>query len=242
MRIPRIYTKALDRELDNLWLDADTSHYLGRVLRMKPDQQVFLFDGQGFEVRAKIIQFEGKQKTLVQVLDVIESKNESPVKIHLGQSISKGDRMEFTIQKSVELGVAEITPLWAERCEVKLKGDRLQKKIDHWQSIAVSACEQSGRSVVPIINTPCTVKEWVDTRTEQAKITLHHRASTRLTAINPPNSAALLIGPEGGLNEEEITMSEAAGFESIAMGPRVLRTETASLAALALMQYQWGDF
>ncbi|GLQ30577.1 16S rRNA (uracil(1498)-N(3))-methyltransferase [Litoribrevibacter albus] len=242
MRIPRIYTKALDQALDNLWLDADTSHYLGRVLRMKPEQQLYLFDGQGYEVLARIIQFEGKQKTQVEVLEIIDNNTESPVRIHLGQSISKGDRMEFTIQKSVELGVAEITPLWADRCEVKLKGERLQKKVEHWQSIAVSACEQSGRSVVPRINMPSTVNEWVTSCSEKTKITLHHRATTSLKSIEAPDSAALLIGPEGGLTEQEIETSEAAGFESIAMGPRVLRTETASLAALSLMQYEWGDF
>jgi len=242
MRIPRIYTKALEQGSDKICLGAETSHYLGRVLRMKPNQSLRLFDGQGYEVLAEIESFESKQKTWVQVLEVIEQKTESPVRIHLGQSISKGDRMEFTIQKSVELGVSEITPLWAERCDVKLKGDRLAKKIEHWQGIAISACEQSGRSFVPTVHMPMTVSEWVKQRDESAKITLHHRATSSLKEMPVPTEAALLIGPEGGLSEQEIALSEENDFQSIAMGPRVLRTETASLAALSLIQYQWGDF
>jgi 16S rRNA (uracil1498-N3)-methyltransferase len=209
---------------------------------MKPSQQLRLFNGEGYEVLAEIVEFEGKQKSLVKVLETIEIDTESPLKIHLGQSISKGDRMEFTIQKSVELGVTEITPLWASRCEVKLKGDRLSKKIEHWQSIAISACEQSGRSHVPKINMPMTVQAWTSSRNESEKITLHHRANSDIKEIAAPETAALLIGPEGGLTEEEIRQSETHGFKSIAMGPRVLRTETASLAALTLLQFQWGDF
>lgn len=242
MRIPRIYTKALEPNLDNIWLDPDTSHYLGRVLRMKPNQQLYLFDGEGYEVLAEISAFEGKHKTQVTIIEVCQINTESPVYIHLGQSISKGDRMDFTIQKSVELGVSEITPIWAERCEVKLKGDRIQKKVDHWQSIAVSACEQCGRNQVPKINTPVRLEEWVKQRTEDTRITLHHRASAKLREFPAPDQAALLIGPEGGLTEQEIELSEQHEFKSIAMGPRVLRTETASLAALTLMQYEWGDF
>jgi 16S rRNA (uracil1498-N3)-methyltransferase len=208
---------------------------------MKPNQQLYLFDGEGYEVLANILAFEGKNKTQVEIIEVVERTVESPLQIHLGQSISKGDRMEFTIQKSVELGVSEITPIWAERCEVKLKGERLQKKVEHWQSIAVSACEQCGRNVVPKVNMPVALEEWVKQRTESITITLHHRASTQLNQISAPDSAALLIGPEGGLTAQEIEVSEQAGFESIALGPRVLRTETASLAVLTLMQYEWGD-
>lgn len=209
---------------------------------MKPHQQLYLFDGEGYEVLAEITAFEGKNKTQVTVLEVSNINTESPIHIHLGQSISKGDRMDFTIQKSVELGVSEITPIWAERCEVKLKGDRIQKKVDHWQSIAVSACEQCGRNRVPKINTPITLEEWLKQRNEETRITLHHRATTSLKELSTPTQTALLIGPEGGLTEQEIAQSELHGFLSIAMGPRVLRTETASLAALTLMQYEWGDF
>ena len=149
--------------------------------------------------------------------------------------------MEFTIQKSVELGVAKITPIWAERCEVKLKGERLTKKVEHWQSIAASACEQCGRNVVPKINSPMSLDQWLEERNEEIKITLHHRANADLRTIKAPTNAALLIGPEGGLTEREIKESELSGFKSITLGPRVLRTETASLAVLSLMQYQWGD-
>lgn len=243
MRIPRIYTTTdLSTDIPQLSLPADTSHYLNRVLRMKPQQQLYLFDGKGHEILATIDAFESKQSALVSFEKRIIKDIESPLQVHLGQSISKGDRMEFTIQKSVEMGVSEITPLWADRCEVKLKGERLAKKIEHWQGIAVSACEQCGRNVVPKINAPMTVTEWIKERTESLKLTLHHRASCDLKQLSSPDSVALMIGPEGGLTEEEIAQSEQQGFQSIVMGKRVLRTETASLAALALLQYQWGDY
>ncbi len=241
MRIPRIYNKALAHEKDSLILDSDLSHYIGRVLRMKVGQQLFLFDGMGYEVLAEITEFISKQSVSVSVIEIVPNSKESPLYIHLGQSISKGDRMEFTIQKSVELGVAEITPIWAERCEVKLKGERLTKKVEHWQSIAASACEQCGRNVVPKINSPMSLDQWLEERNEEIKITLHHRANADLRTIKAPTNAALLIGPEGGLTEREIKESESSGFKSITLGPRVLRTETASLAVLSLMQYQWGD-
>ncbi|GAA3927057.1 16S rRNA (uracil(1498)-N(3))-methyltransferase [Litoribacillus peritrichatus] len=241
MRIPRIYNKALSHEKNNLMLDAELSHYLGRVLRMKAGQQLYMFDGQGYEVLAEIEEFETKSCVRVAVVDVVENDKESPIYIHLGQSISKGDRMEFTIQKSVELGISEITPIFAERSEVKLKGERLQKKVDHWQSIAASACEQCGRSVVPKVNPPVSLEQWLRLRQEPVRITLHHRATADLRTLEKPLTAALLIGPEGGLSETEIKISEESGFKSITIGPRVLRTETASLTVLSLMQYQWGD-
>jgi 16S rRNA (uracil1498-N3)-methyltransferase len=242
MRIPRIYNKALAHDKNSLTLDPDLSHYIGRVLRMKIGQQLFLFDGQGYEVLTEITEFESKQRLKVSVLETIPCSKESPLRLHLGQSISKGDRMDFTIQKSVELGVTEISPIWTERCEVKLKGDRLIKKVEHWQSIAASACEQCGRNVIPKVNQPVTLDQWLEECNEAIKITLHHRASADLRALEKPLSAALLIGPEGGLTEHEINKSELSGFKSITLGPRVLRTETASLTALSLMQYQWGDF
>ena len=155
--------------------------------------------------------------------------------------MSRGDRFDWVIQKSTELGVASITPLLSERTEVKLNEQRAEKKLQHWQHIAISACEQCGRNTLPVINALDQLAHWAGSVSAQHKLVLHHRATAVTAAPQQPKSLALLVGPEGGLSEAEINLAQTAGFTSMALGPRVLRTETAPVAALAILQSRWGD-
>jgi 16S rRNA (uracil1498-N3)-methyltransferase len=149
------------------------------------------------------------------------------------------------VQKATELGVTEITPLFTERTEVKLSGERLDKKIRHWQQVAISACEQCQRNLVPVINSPTTLDQWLHLSDRNdgdlLKLVLHHRTEKRLSEHHAVTNICLLVGPEGGLGEREITAAIKSGFQPLALGPRVLRTETAPLAAISIMQSLWGD-
>ena len=168
--------------------------------------------------------------------------SESPLQVELGQVISKGDRMDYAVQKATEMGVSRIAPLVSERCDVRLKGDREEKRIRHWQQVAISAAEQCGRAVVPEILPVQSLADWLPgTRDLDLRLVLHHRSPQPLVSHSRPRRLALLIGPEGGLSEDEIAATEQAGFVPAALGPRVLRTETAPVAALALCQWLWGD-
>jgi 16S rRNA (uracil1498-N3)-methyltransferase len=169
-------------------------------------------------------------------------ENESPLNIHLAQGISRGDRMDFTLQKSVELGVNTITPIFTERCGVKLSGERLEKKHQQWQKIVISACEQSGRCAVPIVATPIYLADWLAQETAALKLNLHPKAEHSIMNLPIENQRVrLLIGPEGGLSDDEIANANKAGFHDVLLGPRVLRTETAALTAITALQCRYGD-
>ncbi|QDF68233.1 16S rRNA (uracil(1498)-N(3))-methyltransferase [Shewanella sp. SNU WT4] len=241
MRIPRIY-QATELTLNSsVSLDEDGAAHIGRVLRMTAGEHISLFNGDGRDYLACITE-SGKKHVLVDIIEVTDNLSESPLNLHLGQVISRGDRMDFTIQKSVELGVNTITPLFSERCGVKLTGERLEKKIQQWQKIAISACEQSGRSRVPVIRPAMDLQAWCSEDTQALKLNLHPRAATGISGLAPDNRRIrLLIGPEGGLSREEIIMTEQHTFTDVLLGPRVLRTETASLTAISLLQLHLGD-
>ena len=150
--------------------------------------------------------------------------------------------MDWVIQKATELGVSEITPVFTERTEVKLSGPRLEKKQNHWQQIAISACEQSHRNIVPTVHGCSTLSSWLEHNLEGLKIVLHHRTHQKLADIEKPKQGVtLLVGPEGGLSDHEINLAENQGYNPLMLGPRVLRTETAPLAAISIMQSLWGD-
>ncbi len=167
---------------------------------------------------------------------------ESPLNLHLGQVISRGEKMEFTIQKSIELGVDVITPLFSERCGVKLDGERLAKKIQQWQKIAIAACEQCGRNKIPEIREAMQLSEWCTEQDDSLKLNLHPRASNSINTLpSSLNKVRLLIGPEGGLSADEIAMTSRLGFTDILLGPRVLRTETTALTAITALQVRFGD-
>lgn len=242
MRNPRIYTPEALAAGVTLALDETAAHHVGKVLRMQPGQPLVLFNGDGNDYPSELAEV-GKKSVTAQILDAVPNRTESPLRIVLGQVISKGDRMDYAVQKSVEMGVDTIVPLTSERCDVRLKGDREDKRVRHWQSVAISAAEQCGRARVPTVEPVQSLDDWFHYSAHcDCRLVLHHRTTQALgTLAKPAQGVALLIGPEGGLSAEEIQAAEAAGFLATALGPRVLRTETAPVATMALCQWLWGD-
>jgi 16S rRNA (uracil1498-N3)-methyltransferase len=240
MRVPRIYThQTLGCEL-LVELEPSASQHIARAMRMQVGDSLTLFNGCGGEYDA-IINSVGNKTVQVAVGEHRAIESESPLAVHLAIALSRGERMDWIVQKATELGVASITPLVTERVEVKLKGDRAEKKRLHWQRIAVSACEQCGRNQVPDVSVLQPLGQWLASTEADCKLVLHHRAAALSTITQKPNRLALLVGPEGGLSADEIAAAQASGFLALTLGPRVMRTETAPLAALAILQARWGD-
>ncbi|KFK93413.1 MULTISPECIES: 16S rRNA (uracil(1498)-N(3))-methyltransferase [unclassified Serratia (in: enterobacteria)] len=241
MRIPRIYHPDLLRTNAEIALSEDAANHVGRVLRMNTGQALQLFDGSNQVFDAEITQVN-KKNVLVHVSAGQLEDRESPLNLHLGQVISRGEKMEFTIQKSIELGVNVITPLFSERCGVKLDGERMAKKLQQWQKIAIAACEQCGRNRIPEIREAMQLEAWCAEQDGSLKLNLHPRANQSINTLPlPVDHVRLLIGPEGGLSAEEITMTTGYGFTDILLGPRVLRTETTALTAITALQVRFGD-
>ncbi len=222
-------------------LDDNAFNHLIRVLRMKTGESITLFDGSN-QITPAVIHEVNKKTVIVKTANSVLDNRESPLNIHLGQVISRGDKMEFTIQKSVELGVNTITPLLSERCGVKLDQERLEKKVQQWQKIVISACEQCGRNIIPSINPVMKLETWCANLTDSLKLNLHPKAEQGINQLaNDNKNISLLIGPEGGLSNEEISMTHQYQFTDILLGPRVLRTETAALTAITALQVRLGD-
>jgi 16S rRNA (uracil1498-N3)-methyltransferase len=238
MRLSRFFIDA-PLAIGNHQLPEAQAHYISRVLRLGTGAAVQLFDGSGVEYLGQISE-AGKKQVRVELHEQISGMPESPLRIHLGQGLSRGERMDWAIQKATELGVSEITPIVSERCEVRLNDERADKRMSHWRQIAISACEQSGRSQLPLIHPPLILDRWLQQCSAELRLVLHPQADA-LSSHEKPNSLAFLIGPEGGLSDNEIASAQAAGFQAARLGPRVLRTETAPVAALALAQFLWGD-
>ncbi len=244
MRTPRIYQNRILNIHDSLVLDSDTSHRLKQVLRLSKHSPVTLFNGNGYEYTGTITEVK-TEGIRIKILESKQKDCESPLKIHLGQVISKGEKMDFVIQKSTELGVASIQPLLSERCVVHLKNDRLEKKLEHWQRIAIHAAEQSGRTLIPLVKKPVPLIEWLhalDTQEKHNRLFLDPTSKNHLNNIEISDCLALLIGPEGGLTEAETDYAIRNNFKGLRLGKRILRTETAALAALAALQCRAGDF
>ena len=234
MRIPRIYHPEPITSGSQFSLCEDAANHIGRVLRMGPGQALQLFDGSNQVFDAEITN-ASKKSVDVKVLSGTLDDRESPLHIHLGQVMSRGEKMEFTIQKSIELGVSLITPLFSERCGVKLDSERLNKKRQQWQKIAIAACEQCGRNRVPEIRPAMDLEAWCAEQDEGLKLNLHPRASASINTLPlPVERVRLLIGPEGGLSADEIAMTARYQFTDILLGPRVLRTETTALTAITI--------
>lgn len=241
MRIPRIYHPQPLTDRAEIALSEDAANHVGRVLRMSAGQALQLFDGSNQVFDAEIVRVD-KKNVLVRLGDGRVEDIESPLNLHLGQVISRGEKMEFTIQKSIELGVNAITPLFSERCGVKLDGERLAKKIQQWQKIAIAACEQCGRNRIPEIREAMSLEAWCAEQDGSLKLNLHPRASHSINTLpQPVDRVRLLIGPEGGLSADEIAMTTHHGFTDILLGPRVLRTETTALTAITALQVRFGD-
>lgn len=239
MRLSRFFIDA-PLSLGQHELPETQAHYIGRVLRHAVGDAVQLFDGSGQEFLGELIEV-GKKSVRVELRECFAGMPESPLQIHLGQGLSRGERMDWAIQKATELGAQVISPIISERCEVRLKDERADKRMAHWRQVAISACEQCGRSVVPLIHPPILLADWLQQTEAQLKLVLHPVAEPLLSHAKP-ESLAFLIGPEGGLADDEVERAKAAGFHAARLGPRVLRTETAPVVALSVAQQLWGDF
>lgn len=226
-----------------LQLSREQAHYLSRVLRLRDGDVLTVFNGDNGEFDARVVAL-AKNSALISIDTPVETATESALKIHLVQGISRGERMDFVVQKATELGVKRISPVFTEYGVVKLVPVRAAKRRDHWQSVATSACEQSGRIRPPLIDAPVDLNAWFGAGAKEADsdLILQPGASTPLSSIAAPvTKVCLLIGPEGGFSEKEYEDAGVSGFRAVSMGPRVLRTETAALAAISAAQILWGD-
>ena len=238
MKKIRLYQNTTFKVGGKFGLEKNNQHHLLKVLRFPVGKTVTLFNGDGFDYQAIVI--SSKKISSVEVLSKQKNMSESSLHLTLAQGIAKGEKMDFLIQKAVELGVTRIIPIQTDRCVVGLKADKVAKRIDHWQKIANHACGQSGRSVIVDISLPKTLTELLS-KPNQNGFVLHHRATENLEMMEKSSKATILIGPEGGLSDNEIKEAIKARFQPILLGKRILRTETASLVAIANMQLLWGS-
>jgi len=244
MRIPRIYVVHTLSEGVIVELAAAPSHHLAKVLRMQPGRELIVFNGQGGEYQARIHSVQKKSISII-IDSYLDCDRESPIAIELGVCLIKNDRFDWLLQKATELGVSAISPLISDYTDIKLNQERLAKKIQHWQQVIINACEQSGRTYVPELAPPQPLSTWVENVDAPIKTVLHPYPQSidkpdNKTTVHP-KCAALLVGPEGGLSDAEIADAINHCFIPMTIGPRILRAETAPLAALTLMQARWGD-
>jgi len=225
----------------SLELGAEAAHYLRTVLRLKKQQELIVFNGQGNEYRAEV-SLVSRKSVVIQVLSKQIKDIESPLTIHLGLGISRSERMDWAIQKSVELGVCRITPLLTDRCVVKLTDDKRQLRLRHWQGIIQHAAEQSGRTRLPLLQPIQTLTDWVSEQTALCFFLDPYADKSLATYTPEQHQVTLLSGPEGGFTDQERAYATEAGFIPVRLGPRILRTETAALAAISAIQSLWGDF
>ena len=240
MRIPRVYTPQPIATGQPLTLEEQASVHLARVLRMRLNDTVRLFNGNGGEHTASIIEIGKKHVSLLpdehSGIDI-----QSPLQTHIAVGVSKADKMDWIIQKCTELGVNSLYPVITERCDVKMDTERWQKKVERWQDIAISACEQSGRNLIPLVHNVQTFPQWLHETTDLVRCLLHPEGKNAFSSLPVENNLAMIFGPEGGFSDNEITLAQQEGCHITRLGPRVLRAETAPLAALSLAQAQWGD-
>jgi 16S rRNA (uracil1498-N3)-methyltransferase len=237
---PRIFTDQEIAKGQTLQLEVGASRHLAGALRLQAGAPIVLFNGTGGEYPERISAVERK-RVIAEILEHNDQERESSLGVELGIAVSRGERMDWVVQKATELGVRAIHPLNSERTEVRLKGERAEKKYRHWRNIAISACEQCGRNQLPRISSLQPLADWCKQVQSPHKLVLHHRGSGSLNLPGQPEKVALLIGPEGGLSPAEIELAEQSGFIALTLGPRVMRTETAPLAALAILQHRYGD-
>ena len=242
MRLTRIHVTgplAAEKEIE---LPAAGAYHVSRVLRLRAGAPLMVFDGTGGEYRAEITQVTDAG-VRARLGEFAPGTPDSPLKITLVQGVSRSERMDWTLQKATELGVAMITPVLAARSVVRLDEKQAAKKQEHWRSIVVGACEQSGRTRVPVVNTPVPLRDYLaNSRREGMRLVLSPSGPASLAGLSSiPHRVELLIGPEGGLDDEELTAAQKANYMPVRLGPRVLRTETAAVVALSVLQGFWGD-
>lgn len=226
---------------DDFELGEDIARHL-QVLRIGVDDQVTLFDGSGGEWNAVVSNID-KRRARVRLIAFDAVERESPLTITLVQSLATGDKMDFIVQKAVELGVSAIQPITSERATLKLTGERAQKRVVHWQSVAQAACEQCGRNRIPFVAEIISFEAWIGNATDGLRLVLHPQGQSSLIGnVNATTPVSIMVGPEGGFSDHEVALTAQHGIQAVDMGPRVLRTETAGLAALAALNAVCGDF
>jgi len=243
MRLNRVFVEDALRPHTAVEVSGPAATHIVRVLRLKSADALTVFDGRGGEYEARIDAIR-KDRVFVSVGAHRAIERESPLAATLAQGISRGERMDFVVQKATELGVRRIVPLITERSVVRLDPQQAESKRRHWRAVAVAACEQSGRNSVPEVALPASLIAFLATAgaaADAARIVLSPRGGTRLRDLQSVTGVIMLIGPEGGLSEIELETAVHAGFQAVSLGPRVLRTETAAIAALAAIQHQLGD-
>ncbi|OGT36571.1 MAG: 16S rRNA (uracil(1498)-N(3))-methyltransferase [Gammaproteobacteria bacterium RIFCSPHIGHO2_12_FULL_38_14] len=243
MTVPRIFQATSLQVSQILSLDERASHHLAQVLRATIGLDVIIFNGEGGEYLAKISNIH-KKNVSVELIQFIDRDRESSFNLYLAQGIARGEKMDWIMQKATELGVKKIFPIITERCNVKFDHEREAKRLTHWQSVVISACEQSGRTKIPDISPIQTLEDvWPTLKADHCFVLSPHvlQAKQKMQSGTQDASILLLVGPEGGLSDQEIHTASAQGFLPLHLGPRILRTETAPLAALAIFQYRFGD-
>lgn len=244
MRIPRIFIADDLNEGTQVALPEQAATHITRVLRLSEGAPLVCFNGEGQDWAANIERV-GKHGVIVRLDRARAAAGESPVPITLAQSVARGEKMDLILQKATELGVSEIVPLVSERTEVRLDEERAERRVEHWQRVVISACEQSGRAVVPIVHSPVAIAAYAEQVQREAglKLALHPDPQARaIGELDAPAQGVLLaVGPEGGFSERDLDALALADFTRLRLGPRILRTETAGLAALAVLQARWGD-
>ncbi len=241
MRIPRIFVDSVLHSNIEVTLDGAQTHYLRTVLKLTHSDPIILFNGKGGEYSG-ILSSSSKTSVTVQLEKFNPEERESPLRTHLGIGVSRGERMSYAIQKATELGVSRITPLITARCEVQLSESRKIRKVSQWQRVVVNSCQQSRRTRVPEVRSIIDLDKWCKETASSAKFILDTDGSERVDSIvDSPEDIAILVGPEGGFEEEELSIAVQSGFKRLRLGPRVLRAETAPLVALSILQSAYGD-
>lgn len=243
MRVTRVVVPGLDIIAKRVQLSDDRARYVAKVLRLKSGTPITLVDGRGGEFYG-VVEIKGRADVFVDINEYRLIDRESALQIELILGVSRGDRMDFAIQKAVELGVYSVTPVVTERGVVKLDERRTVQRQHHWSEIARGACEQCGRNVTPDVHQPTSLRSWLDMRDRNVKgIVLQPMAALSLDELrnDPAANVQVLVGPEGGLTDDEISAAEAAGFTALRLGPRTLRAETAAMAVICALQVVWGD-
>ena len=242
MRLTRVYVDAVLEPGARLTLTGGAAGHLTRVLRLRPKAALKLFNGRGGEFRASIERAQGSKVT-VAIGEHEPIERESPFPLTLAQGVSRGERMDLVVQKATELGVARLVPLLTERSIVRLDEEQSDRKSSHWRAIAIAACEQCGRNRLPEVALPAQLREFLRQPSgEGVRLLLSPSATRRIEDVSrPAGGATVLIGPEGGLSDAEQEDALTAGFTAVNLGPRVLRTETAAIASLTLLQREFGD-
>lgn len=241
MRVPRIYTSTALQEHASIQLPTEAAHRVQRVLRLKPGAEIVVFNGDGRDYRATLTPRAGPGLWL-EVHDKTDAVREPSLTLRVLQGIGKSEHMDLALQKAVELGAVEMIPVFCERTVVRLSGPRMGQRMEHWRRVVIAACEQSGRARIPQLAAPRQLLQLCDDPPDGLNLVLHPRGTKSLLQLSRPERVSILTGPEGGLTQAELDAAESAGFLSLRLGPRILRTETAPLAAIAAIQALWGDF